>query len=211
MSNGSAGGDISKIINANPADLSNKEWQAAIDSEKGIYSPLLKTDTEFRAMGLLGPTLNISGDKGSISGDAGMKEVTMLNFLERNKEFFEKKIGRELEFLPSNSFGKLRGDIMLKLIEKQSNRALDYTLVSLGALKPWARRMNNVINTLETQKLSNKSELVSQIKSVLKERPSLKRELEGRWKTSVNKYNRGDRKNQLSPTEYRERVKMYLE
>lgn len=202
MSNGSAN-SMPNILRENPLNLSEKDWIRALESEKGIYNPLLKNEVEFNAAGLLGPTLNIKDGVGIIHGDAGNKEIMMLNVLENNRSFFE-KLGREVEKVGEGNYTNSRGGALMKMtsggIKGKGDRILDYTLVALGALKPWARKLDNIIKDLENKSIKNKSDLVKQVRDNIKKYPSLKRELERRWKNSKGLYD----------SEYKNRVKIYL-
>lgn len=185
---------VEQLLGKNPRTLSQADWEKVALSEEGIYEPMIKNYVDFRANGMLGPTLKIDSDgNGSIMGTLGAIESGFLAFIEKDHGMFQRRTGRDFNDIPSTSLGANRGEVLDSLNKipagERENRNNDYLLVSTGVLKPWAKQLDEgVIGGIESKNPANRSSLVNDVKNnILKQYPILKPAISKIWEDKVRK------------------------
>jgi len=185
---------VGQLLGRNSVYLNQKDWEAVALSGRGIYSPMGESAVDFRAMGLQGPLLRVKDDgTASFTGQLGGQEVSMMNMFDNDHKFFERMTGKDFRDIPSARIGKTRSEIYDNIkrtpIDNKkviNDRALGYALVATGALKPWAKQMDeNVVGRLEKGGIKNGDALTRDAQFVFKENSLLRAAVSQRWRDNV--------------------------
>lgn len=171
--------------------MSNSDWEKALYSGRGIYTPMINSEKDFRAMGLGGPRFDIRSDgTGNYRGAQGLAEVGATGLMENNPKTFEMRTGKELNTVPNIGLGETRNDIYRSLREysekERRGRDNSYILVASGALNTWVKQLDkDVINKIESNNFIGKSATIKEVQQTFREFPVLKMEFSKIWNERV--------------------------